>query len=213
MVYKNRDASLVQCMLDYDMKKQLLYLGYGNIYPHTVAGQVLTIIYAIIGIPLVLAFLNNFGKILCRGVNKMWKKWHRFLRCWRKKWKSPLADENKANSQYKPVNGTVTEDKEKEPEKINFHVESTETEPDPIIIDMMVEEEEEEFESEAMPVSLALSLCILWMVGCAAMFCIWETNWTFFQSFYFFFVSLSTIGLGKFFLKNLSKFASTFESI
>ncbi|KAG8432110.1 hypothetical protein GDO86_017842 [Hymenochirus boettgeri] len=39
-------------------------IGYGNLYPSTVAGQVFCVFYALFGIPLNLAFLNLIGKAL-----------------------------------------------------------------------------------------------------------------------------------------------------
>ncbi|XP_073529390.1 potassium channel subfamily K member 16-like [Phyllobates terribilis] len=37
-------------------------IGYGNLYPSTVAGQVFCVFYALFGIPLNVAFLNQIGK-------------------------------------------------------------------------------------------------------------------------------------------------------
>ncbi|PIO55255.1 hypothetical protein TELCIR_23359, partial [Teladorsagia circumcincta] len=45
------------------------------------------------------------------------------------------------------------------------------------------------------PIWLALLFCVSWICACAALFLIWEKRWTFFTSLYFFFISLSTIGL------------------
>lgn len=42
----------------------LLHLGYGNLSPSTVFGQVFCVFYALIGIPLNLAFLKQLGKCL-----------------------------------------------------------------------------------------------------------------------------------------------------
>lgn len=43
----------------------LLFLpGYGNLSPSTVAGQIFCVFYALFGVPLNLAFLNQLGKIL-----------------------------------------------------------------------------------------------------------------------------------------------------
>ncbi|KJH41825.1 Ion channel [Dictyocaulus viviparus] len=46
--------------------------GYGNIVPRTVAGRALSVVYAIIGIPLVLAILAKFGRFLEKTVTRCW---------------------------------------------------------------------------------------------------------------------------------------------
>ena len=46
------------------------------------------------------------------------------------------------------------------------------------------------------PVTFAIFLTLSWIFLCAGLFLIWEREWDYFQAFYFFFVSLSTIGLG-----------------
>lgn len=46
-----------------------------------------------------------------------------------------------------------------------------------------------------LPISLALFLLISYILCGAAMYSMWET-WTFFESFYFVFISMSTIGFG-----------------
>jgi hypothetical protein len=69
-----------------------------------------------------------------------------------------------------------------------------------------VEEEYEEIEESApvvqsnaanvfhyFQVFSAIVVSISWIFLCAAVFCTWE-EWTYFESFYFFFISLSTIG-------------------
>lgn len=48
-----------------------------------------------------------------------------------------------------------------------------------------------------LPISVALTLLLLYMMAGAAVFTIWE-KWTFFESFYFVYISLSTIGFGDY---------------
>ncbi|CAD5231769.1 unnamed protein product [Bursaphelenchus xylophilus] len=46
------------------------------------------------------------------------------------------------------------------------------------------------------PIPLALTILALWIALSAAMFCLWEHDWGYLTSVYFFFVSISTVGLG-----------------
>lgn len=43
------------------------FIGYGNVYPRTFAGQLTTIVYAIIGMPLFLLYLSNIGDVMARS--------------------------------------------------------------------------------------------------------------------------------------------------
>lgn len=50
----------------------LTTIGYGHLYPHTDAGRIATMIYALVGIPLALAILNDLGKLLTRLMKFPW---------------------------------------------------------------------------------------------------------------------------------------------
>ena len=49
--------------LNYYYKTHFL-LGYGNLTPKTDIGKVMTILYALVGIPLMLLYMTNIGHIL-----------------------------------------------------------------------------------------------------------------------------------------------------
>ena len=44
--------------------------------------------------------------------------------------------------------------------------------------------------STELSIPFALIAMFAWIIICSATFCIWENSWTFFTSFYFFFISL-----------------------
>uniref|UniRef100_A0A915A6Q8 Potassium channel domain-containing protein n=1 Tax=Parascaris univalens TaxID=6257 RepID=A0A915A6Q8_PARUN len=43
--------------------------GYGDVHPFTVTGQILTIIYAVFGIPLNIAFTADFGELITKAIS------------------------------------------------------------------------------------------------------------------------------------------------
>lgn len=49
-----------------------LFKGYGHIAPVTTAGRSITIIYSVIGIPIFLIVLADFGKLFTRGIKFLW---------------------------------------------------------------------------------------------------------------------------------------------
>ncbi|KAF8383911.1 twk-18 [Pristionchus pacificus] len=55
-------------------------IGYGNIYPVTTTGRVVTIIYAFIGIPITVICLYSLGQLLARVCRLIWKAFLRTTR-------------------------------------------------------------------------------------------------------------------------------------
>ncbi|GFR17766.1 uncharacterized protein TNCT_11811 [Trichonephila clavata] len=76
--------------------------------------------------------------------------------------------------------------------------------------DFVVQPTEEDIDDEFnLPVSLAVLLLITYMMMGAFIFTLWEP-WTFFESFYFVFISMSTIGFGDYVPKHQMYMMATF---
>ena len=60
------------CQLVAAVSITYIFPGYGHIYPETKTGKALTIVYAIIGIPLFLLALTDFGKLFTRCIKFLW---------------------------------------------------------------------------------------------------------------------------------------------
>uniref|UniRef100_A0A1I7XHY0 Ion channel n=1 Tax=Heterorhabditis bacteriophora TaxID=37862 RepID=A0A1I7XHY0_HETBA len=163
-------------------------IGYGYPTTRTTGGRVASIIYILIGIPIFLIILKDIGSILSRALRKLYKR----LRTSKRRIaettpikRLSLPSINIRKSEGKKTSHQKKEEKEDElrPEQQNqvnarLHAEN------------------------AFPIPIALSILFLWILFSAALFCIWEKEWGFMTSVYFFFVSISTVGLGDIVFSN-----------
>ncbi|KAJ1345605.1 hypothetical protein KIN20_000178 [Parelaphostrongylus tenuis] len=165
--------------LQWDMWGALFYvLGYGNIFPRTVAGRALSVAYAIIGIPLVLAILARFGRFLEQTIARAWIRHRENIKKAQRETRRRLMSGRK----HEPFGSNMA-----------LSPEIMEAVTYPMKRKIL---EVPGLGSRTIPVWLALLICLSWICICAGVFLIWEKKWTFFTSLYFFFISLSTIGLG-----------------
>lgn len=171
-------------------------IGYGHIVPKTTTGKALTIVYAIIGVPLFLIILADFGKLFTRVIKFLWAYVRRLYytgscRKVRKQTKvqevmrgiNQMCDMVRRPSHMVTTLGVMQTIDERAQTPVST-CDSPTTLPD-IAID-------DEFN---LPISLALAILIIYMLIGAAVYNIWE-EWDFFESFYFVFISMSTIGFG-----------------
>uniref|UniRef100_A0A914XJW4 Potassium channel domain-containing protein n=1 Tax=Plectus sambesii TaxID=2011161 RepID=A0A914XJW4_9BILA len=160
-------------------------IGYGNIACKTFTGQLVTMFYAMIGIPLTLVVLNDLGKKLLTFIKKL---------------SDVIGDIilflGLRLGLYKPIPGKAP----------RFHLSvvsrramtigvfSAGMDSSEYSTADSVKNNEEDIVSNP-PVVAAVIFTIAWLFLCAGIFCLWE-DWTYWTSFYFFFISLSTIGFG-----------------
>ncbi|CAG9862609.1 unnamed protein product [Phyllotreta striolata] len=160
-------------------------LGYGEMYPLTTAGRVLTIVYAIVGIPLFLLFLRDLGKLFTRFIKYEWMLIRRVY--YRGTCKKPSKHldvfvEKKLHSKL-----TYVENKKDDLDQTSYS-ESTVTR------DISTFELDDEFN---IPIPIALVILTVYIFIGALLYTYFE-KWDVFDSFYYVFICLSTIGFGDF---------------
>lgn len=69
--YDNINVCLIM-KLHYYRWQSPQFSGYGHIAPSTNTGRLITIVYAIFGIPIFLILLADFGKMFTRGIKFLW---------------------------------------------------------------------------------------------------------------------------------------------
>ncbi|KAG7197183.1 hypothetical protein KM043_007263 [Ampulex compressa] len=178
-------------------------IGYGNICPRTKWGKVVTIVYAIIGMPLFLLYLSNIGDIFARSFKWTYARCC-LCKCRRRPRDSPGMhmsqmhqgiDERRNRWQMVNTHGgevdTSSLDREETSVESSDGVEEGEENDG--------DDDDESSSYDPQRVTVPLTLCLAIMVGYiwggAILFSEWE-DWNMLDGSYFCFVSLSTIGFG-----------------
>ncbi|XP_014370713.2 uncharacterized protein LOC106720510 [Papilio machaon] len=195
-------------------------IGYGHIAPKTTYGRVATIVYAIIGIPLFLIVLADFGKLFTRIIKFFWAFIRRFYytrSCKKVRRTVPMQEVIKGlNIVYdvvrrpsqifseEDINELPEDNKPPTVERRDSDIPpplppkpgtlrpDPENATDPDTPAPSVFEIDDEFN---LPISVAITILAIYIIIGALAFNVWE-KWDFFESFYFVFISMSTIGLG-----------------
>lgn len=161
-----------------------LCLGYGHIAPVTTLGRTLAIVYAIIGIPLFLLILADYGKLFTRALKFLWVYVRRLYytgTCRNIRRHQSVRDAMKLARRSSMFFGREVD--------IESRTTAPETPSSPFDETFEIDDEFN------LPISVASFLLISYILIGALFYSMWE-NWSYFEAFYFVFISMSTIGFG-----------------
>uniref|UniRef100_A0A914VTZ5 Potassium channel domain-containing protein n=2 Tax=Plectus sambesii TaxID=2011161 RepID=A0A914VTZ5_9BILA len=155
-------------------------IGFGNMHCKTAEGRVLTILYTIVGLPLMLAVLKSLGTVLFNSAEAAWNRMRSSVRRRVRRQLRRFSKKEKEDRDGDASTGkgsTQQADDDADEKAANDSSASLPFE-------------------ETFPLPLALAVVFLYIGLCAAIFRFWESDWDYFTAFYFVFISLSTVGLG-----------------
>ena len=192
--------------------------GYGHIAPVTPVGKLVTIFYAIVGIPVFLLYLSNIGDIMAKSF-----KWTYSRLCKCQRGPKPASEQMPSGILKKPQDTYRIQYIPQHVHGLNNQASATGQQPQPP--NLPPEEStssmasgpvgSEEYsddlyatrvynkpskptvnlEDVTVPISLCLLVMVSYILGGAMLFSEWE-GWGYLEGFYFSFITLSTIGFG-----------------
>ncbi|XP_017878322.1 uncharacterized protein LOC108623937 isoform X2 [Ceratina calcarata] len=182
-------------------------IGYGHISPSTNTGRAITIVYAIFGIPMFLIILADFGKLFTRGIKFLWAFVRRVYytgSCRKVRGTVPVQEVMKGVQlvydlatfkRPSQINPEDIEEMQKQAQQSQTVLNLDGNVPDtPVTPAMSAFAIDDEFN---LPISVAIFILLGYIFVGATLFCLSE-GWGFFESFYFVFISMSTIGFGDY---------------
>ncbi|XP_034937772.1 uncharacterized protein [Chelonus insularis] len=182
-------------------------IGYGHISPSTTTGRAVTIVYAIFGIPMFLIILADFGKLFTRGIKFLWAFVRRVYytgSCKRVRRTAPVQEVMKGVQlvydfatfrRPSQMNPEELAEMRKQQTVLNLDGNAPVTQPGtPATPELSAFAIDDEFN---LPISVAITILLVYIFVGATVYNIWE-RWGFFESFYFVFISMSTIGFGDY---------------
>ncbi|PNF25195.1 hypothetical protein B7P43_G17796 [Cryptotermes secundus] len=169
----------------------LIVSGYGSVAPRTPWGKVITIIYALIGIPLMLVYLSTVGDVLARNFRRLYGRV-----CGNGGSTGGCNGRNNSKNSSGPggKNGSAIKMHQYHPHATPGadHGDNMQAK-----LDRSGGKRHRHCDAEfiRVPISLCLLIILMYICGGAFLFNRLE-NWTFLEGSYFCFTSLGTIGFG-----------------
>ncbi|PRD31706.1 UNVERIFIED_CONTAM: Kcnk18 [Trichonephila clavipes] len=171
-------------------------VGYGNIAPKTNWGKLVTILYAIFGIPLMFLYLTNIGNILAKSFKFVYGRL-----CFRRRLGDHRRRRQQQLEQYQ-IHHIMLQDAASPNTGTNSIVDSSTLIRNKLNSDITKDDLDDDGVSNyrtkprvTVPITLCLVIIAGYICGGAALFSVWE-GWDYLDGSYFCFVTLSTIGFG-----------------
>lgn len=190
-----------------------LVAGYGHIAPKTNLGKVVTMFYAIIGIPLTLLTITNLGGFMATAFRFIYRNICCGLCCLccspskpsssytvadtsrrtRRGNRRPVANRYGGGGGSTTDNGTQSRGRKNGPPSAGVVV------PPPTLRERLRRIlDTDDIKSVTVPIYVSLLLITGYIAVGALMFMLWEHDWSYLVGCYFCFITLSTIGFGDY---------------
>ncbi|KAL3102144.1 hypothetical protein niasHS_003553 [Heterodera schachtii] len=157
-------------------------IGYGNLVPMTEFGRIACICFALFGIPLLLVTIADIGKFLSDFLNFLYRTYRTF--------KTKVRKQSRRFSRYRTASASSHDE-----ERASV---STMTKAGSINLNEINEADVEESETPhelRIPVVMVLFVLLCYCAIGGFLFHNWE-GWTYFEAFYFCFITMATVGFG-----------------
>ncbi|XP_014091857.1 TWiK family of potassium channels protein 18 [Bactrocera oleae] len=189
-------------------------IGYGNISPKSDWGKLVTILYAIIGMPLFLLYLSNIGDVLAKSFKWIYSKVclcricpgvarRRIIRERRKLRQLAMSKALQDMESHRCTNSS-SDSRSSNSSSSSYYSEETETSTQSMsALENFEKENDSDIEREirmntdeiTVPLMVCVVIMISYILAGAILFSRWEA-WDYLDGSYFCFISLSSIGFG-----------------